>query len=450
MIASVNPMASSSDSPFRVAVLGGGPSGFYAAEALLRSGLPVAVDMFERLPTPFGLVRFGVAPDHPKLKQVCAVFDRIARMPGFRFFGGIEVGVDVSLESLRAAYHAVILATGAAADRRMGTPGEDLPGSHTAGDFVGWYNGHPDFSHLYFDLSAERAVIVGHGNVALDVARILLKSVDELRATDIAEHALEALARSRIREVQIVGRRGPAETRFSPKELHEFQDIAECSVGLDVSDLRPDSFAVAAEAGPDVRAAIGLLESFGRESESRSRRCVFRFHLEPRRIEGDGRVERVSFARAFPAGAGAEIDCGLLFASIGRRSAPLAGAPYDEARGTHANIGGRVVSAGSVVPGLYACGWSKRGPQGTIGTNRACSADTVAAVIADLQGRHSPPAVETDALLARVPTAPVDYEAWRRIDAAEIERGRLRGKPREKFVTVADMVSAAEPERVTA
>ncbi|MFD1702549.1 FAD-dependent oxidoreductase [Methylopila henanensis] len=443
MSAPVDPMASSSDRPFRVAVLGGGPSGFYAAEALLRSDLPVAVDMFERLPTPFGLVRFGVAPDHPKLKQVCAVFDRIARMPGFRFFGGIEIGVDVSLESLRTAYDAVILATGASVDRRLGTPGEDLPGSHTAGEFVGWYNGHPDFSHLSFDLSAERAVIVGHGNVALDVARILLKTVDELRATDIAEHALDALARSRIREVQIVGRRGPAETRFSPKELHEFQDIAECSASLDASDLQPDSFTVAADAGPDVRAAIGLLENFGRESESKSRRCVFRFHLDPVRIEGDGRVERVSFARTLPAGGRVEIDCGLLFASIGRRAAPLVGAPYDEARGTHANVGGRIVSAGSVGPGLYACGWSKRGPQGTIGTNRACSADTVAAVIADLRGRGAPPAVETDDLLARVATGCLDYEAWRRIDAAEIERGRVRGKPREKFVTVADMVSAS-------
>ena len=211
--------------PFRVAVIGSGPSGFYATEALLRSGAPVAVDMFEQLPVPYGLVRFGVAPDHPKLKQVTTAFDRIATMPGFRFVGGVSVGRDVSIDELRDSYDAVILATGADVSRSLGIPGEGCAGSHNAGDFVAWYNGHPDFRDVHFDLDCEAATIIGHGNVALDVARILAKTADELRRTDIARHALEVLAESRVREIHIVGRGRPAQARFSAKELREFLEL---------------------------------------------------------------------------------------------------------------------------------------------------------------------------------------------------------------------------------
>ncbi|GLK56388.1 ferredoxin--NADP+ reductase [Methylopila capsulata] len=448
MSGSLTPMRPQpSEATFRVAVVGGGPSGFYAAEGLLRSALPIAVDMFDRLPTPFGLVRSGVAPDHPKLKQVAAVFDRIAHTPGFRYVGGVAIGEDVPLETLRASYHAVILATGAMVDRRMGVPGEGLAGSRSAGEFVGWYNGHPDYSHLRFDLSSERAVVVGHGNVALDVARILLKTADELRHTDIAEHALGALAESRIREVHVVGRRGPCETRFSPKELHEFSDLTSCEPALDEDDLAPHSFASPANAGPDTRAALGMLEAFARGPRTKPRRCVFRFHLDPIAIEGDGRVERAMFrrTRCGEGDAGAElvaIECGLLFSSIGRRSAPLAGAPYDEARGVHANIEGRVVAASAVVPGLYVCGWSKRGPEGTIGANRACSAGTVERVLADLASLAAPPLAAERLIAGAAPRSGsvVDYAAWKRIDAAEVERGRRAGKPREKFVTIGEMI----------
>lgn len=431
---------------FRVAVVGGGPSGFYAAEALLRSQLPVAVDMFERLPVPYGLVRFGVAPDHPKLKQVSAVFHRIAGMAGFRFVGGVEVGVDLPVETLLRCYHAVILATGAAVERRLGIPGEALAGSHRAGDFVAWYNGHPDARDYRFDLSGERAVIVGHGNVALDVARLLTKTADELRHTDVAAHALEALAASRIREVHVVGRRGPDRTRFAAKELHEFGALADCDPALDMSDLPGGAVAAPHDADPETRAAVALLDAFSHSAGSKRRRCVFRFNLEPLAIEGAGRVERTVFRRTDAAAAPTAIECDLVFTSIGRRAAPMAGVPHDPARGVHANDAGRVVAQGTALPGLYTCGWSKRGPQGTIGTNRACSVETTDHVIADLARGGHEPADHPDGLIAEVAQRAgrrLDFAAWERIDAAEVERGRLVGKPREKFVTIAQLMAAA-------
>ncbi|AXV82391.1 FAD-dependent oxidoreductase [Ralstonia solanacearum] len=421
---------------YRIAIVGAGPGGFYAAEALLRAPLPIEVDMIDRLPVPYGLVRYGVAPDHPKLKQVTAVFDRIAALPGFRFIGGVEVGRDVSMEALRAGYHAIIVATGASIGRRMGVPGEDLPGSHAASDFVGWYNGHPDQQDCRFDLSAECAVVVGHGNVALDVARILLKGVDELRHTDIAAHALDTLAASRVREVHVVGRRGPAQTRFSAKELHEFGMLAHCEPMLAAADLSADSFVAPANADPDTRAAIGMLEAFARNTGAQPRRCVFRFHLEPLAIEGDARVQRMQFARADAKPVA--IDCGLVFSSIGRQSARVPGVPYDNAHGVHANHGGRITEGGVIVPGLYASGWSKRGPRGTIGTNRACGVETAQAVLDDL------PALGTRVLSPVSALAQgIDFAAWQRIDQTEIARGRAAGKPREKLVSIDRMRAAA-------
>src|ERR1700756_5624636 len=279
---------------FRVAIVGAGPSGFYAAEALLRAGPSIDVDMFERLPVPHGLVRFGVAPDHPKLKQVTLVFNRIANTPGFRFFGGIEIGGAVSLDALRASYHAVVLATGAAIARLMDIPGETLPGSYRAADFVAWYNGHPDFRDCHFDLSGERAIIVGHGNVALDVARILAKTADELRHTDIAAHALDALARSRIRDIHVVGRRGPGDTKFAAKELMEFEELGECDPMIGDDDAA-DVLAAAACADGETAATLAILKRFAARSAPGRRRCIFRFNLAPATIGGDGRAERMLF-----------------------------------------------------------------------------------------------------------------------------------------------------------
>lgn len=431
----------------RIAIVGSGPAGFYAAEALLRSGLSLAVDLFERLPIPFGLVRFGVAPDHPKLKQVVTVFDRIAGLPGFRFVGGVEVGTNPGVIDLAACYHAVILANGASVDRRMGVPGEDLAGSHRAGAFIGWYNGHPDAAGLHFDLSAERAVVIGHGNVALDVARILLKTADELRHTDIAAHALDALADSRIREVQIVGRGGVERARFSTKELAEFGAFADCDTRLDPADLPEGALELPEGAGAETRANAAILRGFAGSPDGtrRRRRCMIRFGLEPVGIAGTERVERLHLRRQ-GSGTAVTLDCGLIVSSIGRRTAPMPGVPYDGDAGTHANVGGRVTEAGVPVRGLYVCGWSKRGPRGTIGTNRACGVETAAAVMADLAGLPEPIA-DADAFVARLAWRNgrmVDYAAWRRIDVAEIARGQTSGKPREKFVTLIEMLAAAD------
>jgi ferredoxin--NADP+ reductase len=434
---------------YRVAVIGGGPSGFYAAEALLRSGQGIDVDMFERLPVPYGLVRFGVAPDHPKLKQVTRVFDRIAETPGFRFFGGIEVGGTLSINLLRSCYHAVILATGAPLSRRMDVSGEGLAGSHQAGDFVAWYNGHPDFRHHTFDLGSERAVIIGHGNVALDVARILAKTPDELRHTDIAAHALDSLAASRVREIYLVGRRGPDQTRFASKELQEFEELADCDPLVDLDGI--PEFAPVPAADTEAEAVLTMLRAFSTRPVAKRRRCVFLFGLTPHKVEGDGHVQRIAFSQgqgdvdASPSRTIA-IDCGLIFSSIGRRAAPISGIPYDKARGVHANIDGRLAANGGVLPGLYVCGWGKRGPQGTIGTNRACSVETVANLLADLPELDEP-ASHPASLFARksVPRY-VDYQAWRRIDAEEVARGRSKGKPREKFIAVDEMFAAADGE----
>lgn len=441
--------AASSPARFRVAIVGGGPSGFYAAEALLRAGRGIGVDMFERLPVPHGLVRFGVAPDHPKLKQVTLVFDRIAKMPGFRFFGGIEIGGTISLESLRACYHAVVLATGAPLARLMDIPGEALPGSHRAADFVAWYNGHPDFRDCHFDLSGERAVIVGHGNVALDVARILAKTADELRGTDIAEHALDALAESRIKEIHIVGRRGPLGTKFAAKELMEFEELAQCDPMIEAADAA-DVLAADEGADGETAATLAVLKRFALRAPARRRRCIFRFNLDPVAIDGDGRTEQMLFRQRPGApvrddASRIAIDCSLVLSSIGRRCAPLAGIPYDETKGVHSNVDGRVGTNGAPSRGLYVCGWSKRGPFGTIGTNRACSVETIAQVLTDLPLLEEP-AVHPDALLAGTAQhvrCYVDYGGWERINAEEIARGRSRGKPREKFVRLDEMIAAA-------
>src|ERR1700722_3964849 len=301
----------------RIAVVGSGPSGFYATEALLRSDTPLAVDLFERLPVPYGLVRFGVAPDHPKLKLVTAAFDRIATTPGFRFIGGVAIGRDVTLDELRESYDAVVLATGADVSRSLGIPGEDLPGSHHAGDFVAWYNGHPDFRDCQFDLDCEAATVVGHGNVALDVARILAKTADELRRTDIAAHALEVLAESRIREIHVVGRGNPSQAKFTAKELRDFLDLETCDTTIDRRDVVPDDFMPDNSQDPELAEKLALLGTFSQQALTKPRRCTFRFGLSPVAIRGQGRGETIDFAQ--PSSSVENIDCGLVFRSVGRR-----------------------------------------------------------------------------------------------------------------------------------
>lgn len=449
----------SEQSPLRVAIVGSGPSGFYAAEALFRSGHNVHVDMLERLPAPYGLVRNGVAPDHPKLKEAILVYDRIARAPQFSFFGNVMVGRDVSVAELRSTHHAVVFACGAETDRKLGIPGEDLPGSHTATEFVGWYNGHPDYRERTFDLAHEVAVIVGQGNVAADVCRILAKPVNELRHTDIAEHALDILAESKIKEIHLVGRRGPAQAKFTSKELRELGDLNDCDPVVRSEDLilNPESTVELADKNNANNAKnLEILRSFAsRPIASKRRRICFHFLRTPIALLGNRRLERVVLAKNCLEGnhfqqvarettETLELECSLLFRSIGYKGIPIPGVPYCERRGIFANRDGRLLNGGdTVIIGLYATGWIKRGPTGVIGTNRADSVATVKALIEDmpkLDAGEKPGADALCSLLARRSVRSVSYANWLKIDAAEVRRGEPKGKPREKFTRVQEML----------
>jgi ferredoxin--NADP+ reductase len=451
------------ENPLRVAIVGSGPSGFYATEALFRSDAAVLVDMFERLPAPFGLVRHGVAPDHAKLKEAIRVYEGIARTPGFRFLGDVSVGRDVTVDELRAAYHAVVFCCGAESDRRLGIPGEDLPCSYTATEFVGWYNAHPDYRDRQFDLSQEVAVIIGQGNVAIDVCRILAKTVDELSHTDIAAHALEALAESRIREIHLVGRRGPAQAKFTTKEFRELGELAECEPVVDPADLvlSPESLAELEDrAGSTAKKNMEVLRGFvARPSRGCPRRIFLRYLLSPVELKGSGHLERVVFERnrlegqpaqqsARGTGQFIEQPCGILFRSIGYRGIPISGVPFDARQGVFPSRDGRIVDeGGTAIPGLYVAGWIKRGPTGIIGTNRADGVATVKTLLADLGSLDPAPKRGADGLdlIAGSPKRqPVTWNDWLVIDRAEIERGEPKGKPREKFTRVQEMLGLLE------
>ena len=449
--------------PLQVAVVGSGPSGFYATEALLKSGRVVNVDLIERLPAPFGLVRYGVAPDHPKLKEAILAYQGIARLPRFALLGNVTVGRDVTIEELLAHYHAVLLAYGAETDRRLGVPGEDLPGSHTATEFVAWYNGHPEYRDRHFDLSAQVVAIVGQGNVAADVCRILAKSVDELRCTDIAEHALDALAASRVREIHVIGRRGPAQAKFTNKELKELGELGNCAAELD-----PGALELNAESRKELEAKtsfvsaknVEILRDFAtRTRGGKARRLILHFLKSPVKLTGAGRLQEVVLERNRLEGAPFEqvarstgttetLACGLLFRSIGYSGMPMAGVPFDAKRGLIQTRWGRVVDgADASIPGLYAAGWIKRGPTGIIGTNRADSVATVKSLLEDLpalprQARMGSKGLAP--LLAARGVRPVSYDEWTAIDAEEIARGLPRGKPREKFTRVDEMLACLE------
>ena len=440
--------------------MGSGPSGFYAAEALLKSTLTVEVDMLERLPVPFGLVRFGVAPDHPKLKQSTAIFDQVAQSPRFNFMGNITVGRDISVKDLQNTHHAVLFACGAELDRRLGLEHENLSGSHTATEFVGWYNGHPDYRDRHFDLSAETAVVIGHGNVAIDVARILCKPVDQLRNTDIAQHALDELAASRVREVHLIGRRGPAQASFTTKELRELGELTGCEVRVSADDLQLGAACLAElENKNNFNAAknVETLRSWSvRAQTNPEKRIHFHFLNSPAAIGGASRLERITLEQnelkgppfaQLPKGTGlrSELRCGLLFRSVGYRGVPMPGVPFDGARGIFPNTNGRIGSS----PGLYAAGWIKRGPSGIIGTNRADAVATIQSLLADvpqLDARQRSGAGAIHEILQRRHPV-VSYVDWRRIDAEEQRRGVAVGKPREKITRVDDMLALVESAR---
>jgi ferredoxin--NADP+ reductase len=450
--------------PLRVAVIGAGPAGFYTAAELFKQEFACRVDMYNRLPTPYGLVREGVAPDHQSIKLVTRVFDRIGADERFRFLGNVTVGRDISVDKLLRFYHMIVYAVGAESDRKLGIPGEDLEGSHPATIFVGWYNGHPEYADLSFDLSHERVVVIGNGNVAVDVTRILARSVEELAVTDVADHALAALRGSGVREVLMLGRRGPAQAKFTSAELKEFGELDGVDVRVDPEHLELDAESRAlVEADRRVRRNVEILEGFAAGEADRDGRTIeLRFFTSPVEILGDGRVEAVRVERnrlepgpdgrmrAVGTGETEVVECGLVLRSIGYRGVPLPGVPFDEQRGVVPNVAGRVTETpgGPPRPREYAVGWIKRGPTGIIGTNKPDAVETVQSMVEDLPGLE---AGEVDAdpgapirLLEERDVRVVDFDDWCRIDAAEVARGETEGRPRTKFVRVEEMLRACE------
>ncbi len=451
-----------------MAIVGAGPAGAFAADRLLRQRGNVEIDLFERLPTPWGLLRNGVAPDHQEIKRLDETFDRETLGRGCRFFGNVEVGVDISHPELMSHYTAVIYATGAQTDKSLGIPGEDLPGSWAATEFVAWYNGHPDYRRLEFDLSSSRAVVIGNGNVAADVIRMLTLSRRELERTDVADHALEALRESNIEEVVVLGRRGPAQAAFTSSELRELGHLGgvELRVDPEEAELDPLSQRWLAEEGTfTARKNVDLLREFAARPEhpDARRRIELRFLRSPVEIRGEGRVEAVDVRRneivraddgtlrPRPADDELEtIECGLVLRSVGYRAVPLPGVPFDERSFVLPNDRGRVRGPdGRPLPGVYAVGWIKRGPTGILGTNKRDAEETVSCLAEDLASGALPPPEfpareEVEALLAKRNHDLVTAEGWRAIDAHELEQGREAGRPRVKLASRDELLAAAK------
>jgi ferredoxin--NADP+ reductase len=450
--------------PLRVAVVGSGPAGFYAAGALIAAG--AEADVIERLPTPWGLVRLGVAPDHPNIKAVSRAFEKIAAQPGFRFLGNVEVGRDLSQEDLARLYDAVVYSFGAAADRRLGIPGEELRGSWAATELVAWYNAHPDYEQLDIDLQARRVVVVGNGNVALDVARMLALTEEELAPTDTADAAIAAILESGIEEIVVLGRRGPVQAAWTPPELAELGELAGADVVVDTAELELDPVSAAElEAGDHIRKRnMDVLREFAaKKPVGKPRRIVLRFRVSPVAVLGEDRVEAVEIARneLVPDGKGSvraqatdereTLSCELVFRSVGYRGVPCPGLPFDEGSGTMPNEGGRVRDeSGEPLVGVYCAGWIKRGPTGVIGTNKKDATETVEALLADAEagliGGRGAPADAVDALLAERGIDAVVYAGWEAIDATERARGEPLGRPRVKLTSWDALLAAARSE----
>ncbi len=474
--------------------MGAGPAGFYATEALLKADPAARIDIVNRLPAPYGLARDGVAPDHQAIKSVARVYGKLLARDQVRYFGNVTLGRDVSVGDLRARYDQIVYAVGAQSDRRLGIPGENLGGSHAAFEFVAWYNGHPDHARARFDLGCDRVVVIGNGNVALDVARILVRSVDELARTDMADHAVAALRRSQVRHVTLLGRRGPAQASFTNPELREFGRLDGVCPAVCAPELELDAASAAAIAENAVKTRnMNTLRGFvGRECGKRDRIVRFRFFASPVAIVGEGgrvtgvkivrtRLEEQAdgYLRAVGTGETEVVPCGMVIRSVGYRGAPIPGVPFDEWRGVVPNEGGRVVgsgggggrgrvSAGEVVPGEYVVGWAKREPSGVIGTNKADAKATVKLMIEDWEagivaggggggavgggaGAGGGGGAEAGAgiqdadlvdLLRKRGVRVVDEAGWRRLDAVEIARGEAEGRPRVKLCSVSEMLAA--------
>ena len=460
----MTPSPGSAARPLRAAVVGSGPSGFYAAEALFKvEGLHVQVDMVDRLPTPYGLVRGGVAPDHQNIKSVVKVYQKVAENPGFRFHGNVRVGADVQVAELEQCFDMVVWAIGCEGDQRLGIPGEDLAGVHSATSFVGWYNGHPDHRAHRFDLArAKRVAVVGNGNVSMDVSRILLKSPDALASTDIADHALEQLRTSSVREVSLLGRRGPAQAAFSPKEIEEIAELPDVDVVVRPDEAALDEYStkwLGTQARSAQRNVKFLTEHAALGEGTRPKKLRARFCVAPVELLGkDGRVVavRVQHAVLVPDSEGTprpqmldrfeEIPADLVFRAIGYRGIPIPGLPHDERKGIVPNKDGRVLDkvGGTVRTGHYVVGWAKRGPSGLVGTNSPDSKATVEQMVADLQAGKGllSPTTSLAALLQSRGVDVVTWQDWSRLDAHEVATGTARGKVRDKQPDVQALMAA--------
>lgn len=457
----------SADQPLRVAIIGAGPAGFYAADHLLKQdGLNIEVDMFDRLPTPFGLVRHGVAPDHPKIKNVTKVFDRTAQNHKFRFFGNVTCGEHISPADLRNHYHQIVYTVGAQTDRRLNIPGEDLKGSHSATEFVAWYNGHPYYRDLEFDLSQETVAVVGVGNVAVDVARILCRTVDELKETDIADYALEQLAESKVKHVVMLGRRGPAQAAFSLPELKELGKMHDAQTRVLANEVELDELSTKYLAdNPDstVQKKVEQLQALGAAPDAgMSRDLTIRFLVSPTGITGkDGRVAGVDIIhnelyatedgtlRPRATEKSEHIDCGLIFRSVGYQGVPLEGVPFHSRWAVIPNEKGRVTEDEShkQLAGEYCAGWIKRGPTGLIGTNKGDAIETVECMLEDIASGHihqpeHPSAEAAEKFVGERQPAFFSYDHWRSLDEHELSLGKELGRPRVKLTTVESMLDA--------
>ena len=449
--------------PLRVGIVGAGPAGLFAADALIKQDLPVAVDLFDRLPTPFGLVRYGVAPDHQKIKSVTKLYQKTLDDPRVRFFGHVSYGKDLTLAELRRFYDAIFYTVGAPSDRPLGIPGEGLSGSLSATEFVAWYNGHPDLADLKPDLSTTSVAVIGMGNVAVDVTRILAKTADELRVTDIADHAIRALQESRVSDIYMLGRRGPAQGKFTTKELRELGELTNADVVVDPADMELDAVSEASLKDDRVVAKnVEVLRDFsGRALTGKVRRVHIKFLSSPVEVLGENKVEglrieknelrdRGGWLEAVGTGETEDLPVGLVLRSVGYKGVALPDVPFDPKRGVIPNLEGRVTEAvgGPVVPGEYVAGWIKRGPTGVIGTNKADAAESVRSLLEDAPtlGRvadadRNPERIEQYLTDKGVRFFPVDH--WLELDAFELEAGQAQGRPRVKLTRVEEMLSRA-------
>ena len=457
---------------WKIAVIGSGPAGFYAAGELFRQqSWEIKVDMFERLPTPFGLVRGGVAPDHQKIKSVQKIYSRIAENENFRFFGNVEFGRDIFQADLLEHYDAVIYSVGSPADRELGIPGEDLSGSHSATEFVAWYNGHPDFCDYKFDLSAKNAFVIGIGNVALDVARILAKTPEELAETDIADYALDALRASQLEDIWLVGRRGPVQAAFSPAELREFMELAEADVVVEQNVLELDAESqqiLETDASNDTKKNIEILKQISaRQISEKKRRVHFLFLSSPVEISGNDKVEKISLVRnqllkredgslaAQPTEEINEAAAELVFRSIGYHGQPLPDLPFDQKSGTIPNECGQVKdqeNGNKLRNREYVAGWIKRGPSGVIGTNKQDAVETVHRMLETflnekMEAGKNCANPDIVALLENRKVEYVSFADWKLIDVHETEAGQKQGRPRVKLTSIAEMLSVIRQKK---